>query len=351
VLNKNEPHIFEPCGTTEMLPSLLHLSHAIAPIGPKRALETDYDSSALVPPPPIVEQLLAAQPGDAGDPFLSVLLKLSKALPSWKSLDELKKAVRRSRRRWIELITNGHVRTVRSFDDEETRYRVFLGEGLLCSMTFNQASLMRWVTAKGAVEEKDAPEMFECRGSILKQYSFAKLCAYSQEAEAQLQTCDDKTRYAFLRPEYIGESWGGAWLCDLNHKGTSLISSTNEAGDEIEQSVTTIRVATGLWWEELPSLDAPLFHSIPYVVTPNWDLLYGDVAHHSTFVCGQPVLCAGNIRTTQSGTTMTVQLNNSSGHYQPDEGRLMKVMRELARQKILPNIIDRGDCISFDFEL
>jgi len=88
---------------------------------------------------------------------------------------------------------------------------------------------------------------------------------------------------------------------------------------------------------------------VAYVVTSEWKLLYGSVAHHPKFTCGQPVLCAGMIRTSSpSASTRTVRITNESGHYQPDEARLQAVFRKLRDDGLVPPFEELGGSVAFD---
>ncbi len=52
--------------------------------------------------------------------------------------------------------------------------------------------------------------------------------------------------------------------------------------------------------------------------------------HHSDFLNGMPVLCAGEILFSKSGKVKTV--SNKSGHYMPDGSCLVNVLEDLIRE-------------------
>lgn len=56
------------------------------------------------------------------------------------------------------------------------------------------------------------------------------------------------------------------------------------------------------------------------------------VWHHSSFVAGRPVLCAGDLATDESGRL--VRVTNWSGHYRPDAAALAAALRALRDQGV-----------------
>lgn len=80
--------------------------------------------------------------------------------------------------------------------------------------------------------------------------------------------------------------------------------------------------------------DTPLAGDNIYVLSAG-DVFYGGAGnvpriHHSSFLSGQPVKCAGHMRTDNGGNLETI--DNTSGHYAPDKAALKRAVVALKEQ-------------------
>lgn len=173
----------------------------------------------------------------------------------------------------------------------------------------------------------DCGDMTTCSGHILKRYAFVALCHDPEGASKWLALCDDDTQYAFLRPRYLGESLRAPYLCDPNAQLLEEEDEGRVARPRIQNA------AASLWWRDLYYPSFPLKDVVSYVITPDGKLLFGLVAHHSTFTCGQPVLCAGNLTSYRDGEEYTVHIDAESGHYMPSDTQLFAGLTRVWRSE------------------
>ncbi|WP_202985783.1 DUF4157 domain-containing protein [Nostoc sp. UIC 10630] len=77
-----------------------------------------------------------------------------------------------------------------------------------------------------------------------------------------------------------------------------------------------------------------------YVMDPNGEFYAGNskvgLFHHSSFLAGGAVAGAGELKTNSSGSLQ--QINNKSGHYQPDQDQMFQVLTQLKSKGVNLNI-------------
>ena len=172
------------------------------------------------------------------------------------------------------------------------------------------------VLAAGVLGLPSRVAMVQCSGRTLKRWPLVHHCRDPDGARALLAQCRDDELYAFLRPEYLGESLATLRplaLCDPWARGRV----EDDEGRMVPRYRDVPLGSREEWWKE-----GRYTSDANYVVLPDGTLRLGQ-GHHSAFACGQPVVCAGQIRRLGAGG---LRLDNQSGHYTPSDSSFHRAL-------------------------
>ena len=130
-------------------------------------------------------------------------------------------------------------------------------------------------------------------GSIIKTCDLTSLTPYPKKSLELLTSCVDDLYYCVMSPQYL----------IIDHEQVEYYCNDDSKIKRITKK------------ENLSTVENRLYQ---YCILPDGTLCLFN-GHHSAGACGQPVICAGDIKITDYKIT---QIDNSSGHYSPPSSML-----------------------------
>lgn len=145
-------------------------------------------------------------------------------------------------------------------------------------------------------------------GSVIKQHELTSLTPYPDKSFELLNSCIDDEYYCIMYPRYL--------IIDYNQVEYYCNDDNPNNIKRITNSQDLSEVADGYYL---------------YCILPNETLCLFK-GHHSAGACGQPVICAGNIRISDNKIQ---SIDNASGHYSPPFSMLNKAIGLLKTKGIV----------------
>lgn len=155
-------------------------------------------------------------------------------------------------------------------------------------------------------------------GSVIKQHELTSLTPYPDKSLELLNSCIDDEYYCIMCPRYLIIDYQQVeYYCnDDNPNNIKRITNSQDLSE----------VADGYYL---------------YCILPNETLCLFK-GHHSAGACGQPVICAGNIRISDNKIQ---SIDNASGHYSPPFSMLNTAIGLLKKKGIINS--DGGEAQGF----
>jgi hypothetical protein len=154
-------------------------------------------------------------------------------------------------------------------------------------------------------------------GSVIKQHDLTSLTPYPEKSFGLLNSCNDDEYYCIMYPSYL----------IIDYKKVEYYCNSDDPNKikRITNSQDLSEVENG---------------SYLYCILPNGTLCLFR-GNHSAGACGQPVICAGNIKISDK----KIQIDNSSGHYSPPSSMLNKAMDVLKTKGIIESYVKKDEII------
>jgi hypothetical protein len=145
-------------------------------------------------------------------------------------------------------------------------------------------------------------------GSEIKQHDLTSLTPYPEKSLEILNSCKDYEYYCIMSPKYL----------IIDYKQVKYLCNSNNPNEikRITNREDLLKVKDGDYL---------------YCILPNETLCLFD-GWHSAGACGQPVICAGNIKISNNRIK---EIDNSSGHYSPPFSMLITAMNVLKTKGII----------------